>query len=294
MKIFISEAIKNSLYKLSGSGFRKLINSSPELKAELSKPVFNIDGMYAKGGVAREALLLLVATQRGEDFQVKIRDEDYVFFSKNEKLKRKYKQEYHAETLNNKNKYFKERDITLNDVLLNRNELLFSSNAINAARNKILVPTKFQTTKNNEISGRTYARLLYFAARYNMPMQEGITYSDINYFNLFICLLKAYEVGIEGEYFMLAYKHGLIHEDIHNSDEWLLYFAYRNINYHEYYPNSEKIKKIIDSVLPLNKKSQYVQDELEYIFETELDDLDKETSERYLKFLKHANDYRYD
>lgn len=292
MKIFISEAIKNSLYKLSGSGFRKLINSSPELKAELSKPVFDIDGMYAKGGVAREALLLLVANQRGEDFQVKIRDEDYVFFGKTDDIS-KIRYEYDAELLVDKSYYFKNRDITLNEVLLNRNELIFSSRAIQDAKNKLLIPTKFERNKDYVVDGRMYARILYFAARYDLSVNEKIKYSDVNQFNLFICLLKAYELGIESEYFILAYKHGLVHEDIYNSDEWLLYFAYRNINEFDYPSRNERIKDIITSIKNVGVGYD-TQKELQDMFETELDDLDKETSERYLKFLKHANDYRYD
>lgn len=185
-----------------------------ELDKILSQDIFENKGVYLKGGAARIALEIHINNEEIDSF---IRDIDYCFIGdydeylkvrKNSNLEIQFEGTY-------VDNYFKNRDITLNEVLLNREKLIFTRRAYRDFEKGVINP------KDRNMRSRLASRVLLFSVRYNYKVPTSL---DVNNeykydFDYLICLLKAYELGIQERYFSICKEYKITdHESL---PEWL-------------------------------------------------------------------------
>ena len=297
MIYFISEKKDNQLIKLTGDRFKELINTSLTLKKELSESIYDIEGMYGKGGVAREALLLYVYSQNNLKFNVNVRDRDFLYTgNKNlyEILNKDYLKYLGVNASDDIDRaslseYFKTRDITLNEVAVNSNELIFTRAAYNDAYKQIIQPSKF-SKKGVEVSGRLYSRMILFAVRYNYHLSNKIIPKAIDNFNMLVCLIKAFQLKIESAFFIEAYRLGVIDEEVDNVEQWFLNLYLKNPSINikdmpEKYINSYDIKQLIHKISSLVKEKGITPDEfITNRFMNELNNTEIDIIKKYIDY----------
>jgi hypothetical protein len=185
-----------------------LLNES--LDEELSKDIFKYDDVYCKGGAARLALLLYV----DESYVDVVRDSDFVCIC-NYDINTNEDVEY----VENFEKYFNSRDITLNEVLLRPDKLIFTKEAYRDAQKAIINPKGNISIANDnlQISTRLMARCILFAVRYSMNL-INVTHPDDDDFNVFICLIKAYELNLHYKFFVMCKEYELANAN--NCKDW--------------------------------------------------------------------------
>lgn len=111
--------------------------------------------------------------------------------------------------------YFKTRDVTLNEVLLRPNSLIFTRRAYRDMVNK-----KVNAKKIN-IDSRLGSRILLFACRYGYKISNVVNFNGNYSFDFLVCLLKAYELNIEYKYYDICKEYQIIEQTI-NYSEWLI------------------------------------------------------------------------
>jgi len=179
----------------------------------LSDGIFKHKGVYIKGGAARIALGIYF----NKSIDTIIRDVDYCFIGDHTQYlklinKTKLDVSYEADTIAN---YFKSRDITLNEVLISPNVLICTRRAYRDYDRKVINP------KHNYLKSRMVSRILLFAARYGYTIPPSIESAYIYDFDFLVCLLKAYEIGIQEKYYLICRKYGITDEA--SLPEWLSY-----------------------------------------------------------------------
>jgi hypothetical protein len=289
MRIFLSEKKDAKIITVSGDEFRKFVNSTPSLKKELSLPYYQTGILYAKGGVAREALMAYIMYRNGQSFAITVRDRDFVLFyngldyEKMEDIETKY---YNLDIDNSYDikSYMKSRDFTFNQVIINSDQLIFTKDAYDSIRRKYVNPSqKENDNQYSKVSGRIFARLIYFSIRYGYDISDNIIYNSIDEKNLLVCLLKSYELGIEDQYYRQSYYFDLIPDDIENSDEMLIYLMLKN----PYININEPIDKLLKSVKNKNIYSFLSGDDSDVInnFRDDFEDIEKDNINKYMKYL---------
>jgi len=219
------EGSYNKLITIDRDIIEKLAKLNTNLANELNKEIYLVDeNIYAKGGAARLALLLYVDMINDVDHHKNdvIRDSDFVYigdydnyikvtsnFVNNDNDEIDYEGKNFSE-------YFNSRDISLNEVLLNRNKFIFTRRALRDASRKVINPSK---PNYSEISSRLSSRILLFASRYDSDISPNIKLSYNESFIYLIALLKAYELGISNKFFELCNKYVINFKSV---GEWLL------------------------------------------------------------------------
>jgi hypothetical protein len=188
------------------------------------KNFFKDENFYFKGGVARLALQIYINKENANDY---IRDADYVYIGKYNNLDNltrdlaKDLENYNinwvaflheVEHIDTFKEYFTTRDLTMNEVLLRPDKLIFTRRAYKDIVDKQINP------KALKIYTRLSPRLLLFACRYNFNIKDNIQL-EFDDFNILVCLLKAYELNIEEKYFYMLKKYTNTPE--HNLNEFL-------------------------------------------------------------------------
>ena len=115
--------------------------------------------------------------------------------------------------------YFNSRDFTINQALINREQLIISRKALRDVDKKLINPVKGIMGKDSyydyaNFTPRLYYRMALFAARYgyDMPSEEkfatlvGSSYNSFfknkaTRYDYYIPVFKAYELGIEDKFF---------------------------------------------------------------------------------------------
>ena len=296
MLFFISEIREPKLITIEGDKLKNIINSSANIKRALNNKIYEIEGIYSKGGLARGCLLKYISINEGTNFSPTIRDHDIFCTLKrnelpvsNEEL-RAIDVRYEDIEFGTLNDYFNTRDITLNECLLSREKLIFTRNAYLAAKKQIIQPSKYEVNESS-VSGRLYVRMILFATRYNYTIPKQIKHDSIDEFQLFVCLIKAFELGIESDFFVNCYKYGIV-EDAENVEEWLVYLYSSidrtlNINVLLSKMKSTKYKDFLISLHNI-KKSENITDATNYI-NRELNDMDDDTYQRFNKYFEKYN-----
>lgn len=289
MRIFLSEKKDAKIITVSGDEFSKFVNSTPSLKKELSLPYYQTGILYAKGGVAREALMAYIMYRNGQSFAITVRDRDFIYFynrldyEKIEDILTKYYNLEIDQSYDIKS-YMKTRDFTFNQVIINSDQLIFTKDAYDSIRRKYVNPSqKENNNQYNKVSGRIFARLIYFSIRYGYDISDHIIYDSIDEKNLLVCLLKSYELGIEDQYYRQSYYFDLIPDDIENSDEMLIYLMLKN----PYININEPIDKLLKSVKNKNIYSFLSGDDSDVInnFRDDFEDIEKDNINKYMKYL---------
>jgi GH24 family phage-related lysozyme (muramidase)/8-oxo-dGTP pyrophosphatase MutT (NUDIX family) len=182
---------------------------NPLIDKELDNSIFSkSDKVYCKGGAARLALLIFcdIDNNGGLHGSDVIRDSDFVYIGG-------YNRSVdigEVEFIDSYDKYFSSRDITLNEVLLSPTELIFTRRAYRDGKKEVINPSKSSNIegKYKVVDGRLLARMFLFASRYGYKPVATLKYeydendTYIN-FDILVCLLKAYELGIEDKYFRM-------------------------------------------------------------------------------------------
>lgn len=213
MKGFIKRLLREGSYdkpvKYGKDIVDRIREINPSIDKELDNSIFSkSDKVYCKGGAARLALLIFCDIDNngglhGSDI---IRDSDFVYIGD-------YNRSVdigEVEFIDSYDKYFSSRDITLNEVLLSPTELIFTRRAYRDGNKEVINPSKSSNTegKYKVVDGRLLARMFLFASRYGYKPVATLKYkydendTYIN-FDILVCLLKAYELGIEDKYFRM-------------------------------------------------------------------------------------------
>lgn len=202
----------NKLVFVQKNNVDRIRTINNELNQLLKNNIFNNKNIYLKGGVARNAL----ETYLYDDNTSIIRDVDYCYIgdiSNYDKLNTNLDVDYEGETID---EYFKNRDVTINEVLLRPDILIFTRRAYRDFNNNKINP------KTIFINSRLYSRMLLFSIRYNYEIIDNIDIENIELydFDFLVCLLKAYELNIEYEYYYICRKNNIT--KAHNLSEWIV------------------------------------------------------------------------
>lgn len=178
----------------------------------LNNHIFNDKNIYLKGGAARKALEIYLY---GDSTDI-IRDVDYCYIgdvSNYDELKTNEHVDYEGETIDD---YFKNRDVTINEVLLRPDLLIFTRRAYRDFNNNKIIP------KTIFINSRLYSRMLLFSIRYGYAIIDNIDIKNVEIFDFdfLVCLLKAYELNMEYEYYNICRKNNITKAS--NLSEWLV------------------------------------------------------------------------
>ncbi len=231
---------------------------NPPINKELSSSVFNSSNVYAKGGAARLALLIYCELDNngglhGNDI---IRDSDFVYlgeyddYQKDYPIYRDYDVDYEGETFE---KYFNRRDITLNEVLLRPDKLMFTRRAYRDAMKNVVNPSKGNDKKYG-LNDRLAARMFLFASRYGYKPVDSFKFNcdDYDAFDFLVCLLKAYELGIEVKFFNLFKEYC---NEFDSLSDWLA-FLMVNTGGFNYYGRENGLINDLSSVSDSELKSE--------------------------------------
>jgi hypothetical protein len=216
VKEYLNENKYSNLIKLEKNVVDEIREKHSSLNKILSDKIFDKNNIYLKGGGARAGLIMYL----NNEYDI-IRDVDYVYVGPYKEYMNNIDYfngnvDYEGDSIDN---YMKNRDVTINEILLSRNYLIFSRRALRDYKKESIVP------KQKYISSRLYSRMLLFSAKYNYNLNFNnliFDYDDKDNFNLFICLLKAYELNIEYKYFDLCKKYDLTNNIYYISD-WIYY-----------------------------------------------------------------------
>jgi hypothetical protein len=362
-EVLLSETSLSKPLVLGKDVVDRLRNMNSALDSELNDSVYDDSdrGIYAKGGAARLGLLLYKDLLNGTENHKGdiVRDQDFVWivtsdqrdrarklhpnmgikympwgelayggFLKNEKLRKLAitdDRDLDIIASGDYSEYFNSRDITLNQALINRNELIVSRKALRDIDRKLINPVKGTLGKSSvwsayededeyriRLTPRMYYRMALFAARYgyDIPTQKefanmaGSSYNDYflneaSLLDYYVPLFKAYELGIEKQYLDLIGQ-----SDTYNI-AYLYYIALRWVNQNKNVMS--KMKSELIDMLSLEKSkgatlknknidADYV---IEYIYsvepeiEKEVRNLvvdEKDDSARYYeKYIKKLN-----
>ena len=211
MKGFIKRLLREGSYdkpvKYGKDIVDRIREINPSIDKELNDSIFSkYDKVYCKGGAARLALLIFcdIDNNGGLHGSDVIRDSDFVYIGD-------YNKDVDGtdiEFSKSYEEYFSDRDITLNEVLLSPTELIFTRRAYRDAKKEVINPVSNYYGSDKMIDGRLLARMFLFASRYGYKPVATLKYeydendSYIN-FETLVCLLKAYELGIEDKYFRM-------------------------------------------------------------------------------------------
>jgi hypothetical protein len=221
LRNFIKNSIRECLNEQNQYSNLVTLNQINNIKGKnnyldniLRDEVFKNKGVYLKGGVARLALSIYYEFN---DDSV-IRDVDYCFigdYKEYQKIKDDIDLDidYEGDTIDG---YFKNRDVTLNEVLLRPDILIFTRRAYRDFEKNIINP------KTNIVSSRLASRLLLFVARYNynIPLSVDINDNTVDSFDFLVCLLKAYELGIQQKYYTICKEYVTLYYTL---PEWLAF-----------------------------------------------------------------------
>jgi len=201
MIMFINEKNSlNSFVRVSISDNPIILNHA-QLKQILNSAALTNNNIYLKGGAARLAMLLYLFKGKKTDY---LRDIDYAYIGAykdyNELYKEKFYEDIEADINyegDNIDGYFKSRDNTFNEVLLNKDFLFFTRRSYRDYKKNVL------NLKTKELGIRASARTILFHIRYGskIPPQVEFFYDERNTFEYLIVLLKAVELNLEEEYF---------------------------------------------------------------------------------------------
>lgn len=202
----------NKLVYVQKNNVDKIRSIDSDLNKVLNNSIFNNKNIYLKGGAARNALEVYLY---GDSTSI-IRDVDYCYIgdiSDYNKLNTDLDVEYESESIDG---YFKDRDFTINEVLLRPDILIFTRRAYRDFNNNKMNP------KTIFINSRLYSRMLLFSVRYNHEIIDNIDTDDIEIydFDFLVCLLKAYELNLEYEYYNICRKHKITVTN--NLSMWLI------------------------------------------------------------------------
>jgi len=118
--------------------------------------------------------------------------------------------------------YMKYRDNTLNEVLLNKENLYFTRRALRDYKKEVINP------KRNELSDRGSARSLLFSLRYGNKISNEISleYDDNETFEYLVVFIKAIEMDLEEEFYQLCKeKFNLKHQNVY---KWFIHMFFQN------------------------------------------------------------------
>lgn len=246
IKKFLFEAKQhNKIISIGKNNIDKIRAQHPDLNSILNEKVFDNPNIYLKGGVARLAFEIYLNT----GVYKKIRDIDLCYIGDYKVFIRTiddYKIDYEGKTVED---YFQSRDITLNEVLLRPDELLFTRRAYRDYQNKII------NARRIKVGSRLLSRMLLFAVRYGYEINENVKSDEINDFDFLVCLLKAYELNIETEYFNICKIYGVTKTS--NLSEWLLELLEENI-YFNLGDRIDLVAKDISKIENYNKKLKII------------------------------------
>ena len=205
----------NKLVFVKKDGVDKIRAKNARLNQLLYNDVFKNKNIYLKGGVARMAL----ETYLYGGSETVIRDIDYCYigeYKDYDKLDLEEHVDYEGKTIDG---YFKNRDITLNEVLLNPHSLIFTRRAHRDFYNNKI------NSKKIFIDSRLYSRMLLFSVRYDYTINDSVnTYFnkkvEVNDFDFLVCLLKAYEIGKEHDYYYVCNKNNITRCE--SLSEWII------------------------------------------------------------------------
>jgi hypothetical protein len=246
-----------------------------DLDKILRNGIFKNKGIYLKGGVARLAL----SVYYGFNDDSVIRDVDYCFIGDYEEYLKiedsiNLDIDYEGATIN---EYFKNRDVTLNEVLLRPNILIFTRRAYRDFEKNIINP------KANVVSSRLASRLLLFSARYdyNIPLSINIEVNEMYSFDFLVCLLKAYELGVQQKYYHICREYGIT--DDSSLSEWLVFLLEDVYNF-SLFGREKYIAYDISTLINIRKELYVMYPELKKeIQKINMDD------DYYLNYLKKKN-----
>ncbi len=208
MRFFIKENKYNKLATLDEKRILYLRKMSPLLDRLLSYNVFSkYKDFWIKGGVARYALMLYFNKKvYGSD----VRDVDGIFFSKDvskfKELVNGLSSDIDVENyIFGIDKFLSTTDIAHNSVILRPDKMIFSRRAVNALQNDKIS----STVLDRDVSERLGARMLLFAARYNLSVSNELSFRQYDGFDMLAVLLKAYQLNIQDKFFDLVKKNKL-------------------------------------------------------------------------------------
>lgn len=251
-----------------------------EIKNLLNDSSFDDENVYFKGGVARLALITYI---ENKNINEPIRDIDLVYINENINNYFNFRDSdiekyYDVEYIENFDKYFKSRDITLNEVLLRPDKLICTRRAYRDVLNYSINP------KSNDISSRMFSRMLLFAARYNYNISKNIEMTNNIYpFDFLVCLLKAYELGIESDYFYICKDYNVTDE--YDLKDWLFYLLNNVFNFNLFGRDKLIVKDLKDFTSEkLNTLYEYYPS-----LKDEVDKINLDYDEDYSNFLTKPN-----
>jgi hypothetical protein len=251
---------------------------NPDIKNILNKYSFKSDNVFFKGGVARTALLSYV---RNKNISNDIRDIDLVYigedYSDFHKLRGENLEEYSdMEYIETFEDYFKSRDITLNEVLINNNKLICTRRAFRDIENYLI------NAKTNDLSSRLLARMLLFAVRYDYDVIKNFKLYEAYPFDFLVCLLKAYELGIEFDYFDICKTYNITNN--HSLSEWL-YKLLNSVYDFSLFGRDKLIAKDLINFNEdkLNELYEFYPDLKQEVDKINLTEIDEDLLKKYLK-----------
>lgn len=184
----------------------------------------SLPNLWVKGGVARSAFVAW-ATEKFKLYKTEPeipRDIDLVFFTKNkikdkESLRRIFKNNLNfidIEVESSISRYLKTRDVSLNQVILRPNKLIFTKKALKDIRRNKLDPSQYERHGPKGfigISPRISLRGLLFSLREKVrpseEILEGLSGADDR--EILIHLFKAFEKNVEQAFFLYLNKYSI-------------------------------------------------------------------------------------
>lgn len=239
------EQVIDAFYKIASSA-RKISIPTSQLrlppaivtlfkdKAELFNKNTNL---WIKGGPARETLLTYVMDKKYSfqdgRFQRQMespRDIDLVLVSpdaqQRPEITNSLPPNYDLEIVSSIEDYFNTRDLTLNEVLLRPEELLFSDKALNSIIRNKSIPSAYEVnTTYKDVPPRIALRSVLISLRTGQEIPSFILKS-IKYaspFDILVHLFKAFETNYEKEFYdIISQNNNAVTQDSYTPEELLL------------------------------------------------------------------------
>ena len=221
-QVFIS---KGFLYSIGREEYITIPSSNitiaPKISEIFSKyySVFSYNpNLWIKGGGARSSLMKYVCDEKNKMFSGNINyniptvlDIDLVLINGNydqyEMILEEMKQDVSKkdfEMSSSFDNYFNSRDFSINKVILRPDMLVTTRDAVRDLSREYIAPTNYEyNTEYRDISPKMCLRSILFSIRNNMGISP-IAYSSLHkatYFLLALFMFKAYESGIEDEFY---------------------------------------------------------------------------------------------
>lgn len=258
------------------NSINRIKDNNKDLRFILNNDIFNDKNVYLKGGVSRIGLETYIYGYSND----LVRDIDYCFIGEYKDYKpvfyyNKFNTDvdYEGTSLDD---YFKSRDVTINQVLLRPDILIFTRRAYRDFTEEKINPM------TNILYSRMTSRVLLFCCRYGFTISDNIKIdSDQNEFDYLVCLLKAYELNLSNEYFSICKKYNITKS--YSLSEWLFYLLSNVYNFNLF----GRDKLIANDILMNdNRKELY---EFYPDLKKEVDAINIDNEKDYIMYIKKKN-----